>query len=539
MLKIGRLPAALFFAANFFALAAGANQQNAHSPTAPFVDSAQILKAGSKVREESARDALSSGLPALAQLIIEDGEKDGGGQIGTDEILVYVDSLIAQGKFEKALRRILPIVESAPTPENKIREALAYIGLGEVGKVKILGTHGTHRLIDCLLIRSGLDSFNLFWFFFFVPFAILTITRFYGVTGVLTYLIGIWLLMLLNNYWFLLCRMLMGEHFCWFLLPVLVYGALGAAFFIPDESPLFDFCINVGEGFILGNWLTFAVTLAIIALFYLLDRYVIGKMIYGEINKVEDTTVQVKHVSEYRFLERYGQVGEYMKLELKMLLRNKICKRGLYSAGGVVLVFSALIAFTDAYQGGMKDFLVMYNFALFGILFLSTIMGYEGNYIDGLMSRKESIYSLLQAKYAIYSIGQVIPLVMIIPAIIMGKVTLLTAISWFFFIPGFVYFGMFQMAVYNNRTVDMNNKMTQRNVGTGMQNLISSAVFIVPLLLYFLLHFLTGETTTAWIFIAIGLAFILTSRYWLRNVYNRFMKRRYKNMEGFRDSRQK
>ena len=78
MLKIGRIPAALFFAANFFALAAGANPQNAHSPMAPFVDSAQILKAGSKIREESARDALSSGLPSLAQLIIEDGEKDGG-----------------------------------------------------------------------------------------------------------------------------------------------------------------------------------------------------------------------------------------------------------------------------------------------------------------------------------------------------------------------------------------------------------------------------------------------------------------------------
>ena len=51
MLKIGRIPAALFFAANFFALAAGANPQNAHSPTAPFVDSAQILKAGSKIRK--------------------------------------------------------------------------------------------------------------------------------------------------------------------------------------------------------------------------------------------------------------------------------------------------------------------------------------------------------------------------------------------------------------------------------------------------------------------------------------------------------
>lgn len=39
--------------------------------------------------------------------------------------------------------------------------------------------------------------------------------------------------------------------------------------------------------------------------------------------------------------------------------------------------------------------------------------------------------------------------------------------------------------------------------------------------------------------IIIGLGFILTSRFWLKNIYHRFMKRRYKNLEGFRDSRQK
>ena len=35
------------------------------------------------------------------------------------------------------------------------------------------------------------------------------------------------------------------------------------------------------------------------------------------------------------------------------------------------------------------------------------------------------------------------------------------------------------------------------------------------------------------------MCFILTSRFWLKNIYHRFMKRRYKNLEGFRDSRQK
>lgn len=395
------------------------------------------------------------------------------------------------------------------------------------------------RLIDCLLLRSGLDLFNLFWFFFFVPFAVITVTRFYGVAGVITYLSGIWLLMLVNNYWYLLCRTLMGQRFWWLLLPVSVYGAIAVGMFIPDKSPVFSFFTDVGEGYIQGNPLTFAGTLAVIACFYLTARHVIGRMVYNEINKVEDTTVQVKSVSEYRFLERYGQVGEYMKLELKLLLRNKICKRAIYSAGGVVIMFSVLIAFTDAYQGGMKSFLVMYNFVLFGLLFLSTIMGYEGNYIDGLMSRKESIYDLLQAKYTIYTCGQVIPLLLMIPAIVMGKVTLLTCLSWFFFIPGFVYFCMFQMAVYNNKTVDMNNTMTQRNMGTGMQNLISLAAFGLPLILLYTLQALFDDDTVAGIFIVIGIAFIATSRLWLRNVYHRFMKRRYRNMEGFRDSRQK
>ena len=63
-----------------------------------------------------------------------------------------------------------------------------------------------NRLIDFLLTRSGLNGFNLIWLFFFVPFAIISITKFYGITGVLTYSIGIWLLMILNNYWFMLCR---------------------------------------------------------------------------------------------------------------------------------------------------------------------------------------------------------------------------------------------------------------------------------------------------------------------------------------------
>ena len=396
------------------------------------------------------------------------------------------------------------------------------------------------RLIDFLLLRSGLNSFNLLWLFLFVPFAIITVTKFYGVAGVLTYCIGIWLLIVFNNYWYLLCRTLMDERIWWVLLPIAVYGGIAAALFIPDNSPLFGFFIDLGEGFITGNILTFICVLVAITLMWFINRSIMQKLVYNELNKTEDTTVQVKTVSEYKFLDRYGEIGEYIRLELKLLLRNKVCRKSLYSVTAIVLIFSLTISFSDIYDGGSRDFFVLYNYIIFGILFLSPLMSYEGNYIDGLMSRKESIYSLLRAKYILYSIALIIPFVLMIPGMVTGRVSVLGCIAWIVFVPGAVYFCLFQLAVYNNKTLDLNAKMTGRqNVGTGLQNLISGAAFGVPLLLFFVLNATVGKEITPWILLVIGILFIATSRWWLRNVYHRFMKRRYKNMEGFHDSRQK
>ena len=166
-------------------------------------------------------------------------------------------------------------------------------------------------------------------------------------------------------------------------------------------------------------------------------------------------------------------------------------------------------------------------------------MSYEGNYIDGLMSRKESIYTLLRAKYILYSVAILIPMVLMIPAMVTGKLLVLSCFAWAIFVAGCVYFCLFQLAVYNNKTVNLNAKMTNRhNMGSGLQNLIAGAAFGIPLLMNFILNAFFGPTVTACILIVIGTGFILTSRFWLMNVYHRFMKRRYKNMEGFRDSRQ-
>ena len=156
------------------------------------------------------------------------------------------------------------------------------------------------------------------------------------------------------------------------------------------------------------------------------------------------------------------------------------------------------------------------------------------------MSRKESIYNLLRAKYILYSVAITIPLALMIPAMVMSKVEVLTAFSWAIFTCGFIYFCLFQLATINKTTIPLNAKISGRqNTGSALQTVVSFAAFGCPLLLYILLKLCFGEFVTSWILLAIGLGFILTSPYWLKNIYHRFMKNRYVNMDGFRNSRER
>lgn len=393
------------------------------------------------------------------------------------------------------------------------------------------------RIIDFLLIRSGLSLFNLIWLFLFVPFSFIAITKFFGLSGVFTYLLGIWLLIIANNYWYLLCRTLINERIWWILLPIFFYGGIGFFLVIPENTPLSHFFMDLGDGYIQGNILYFLGTILVIALLWLINRQMMSGLIYAELAKVKDS--KITHISEYKFFERYGEVGEYMRLELKMLLRNRRCKGSLRSVGIMVLLFSCALSFSSIYDGNlMTSFICVYNFAVFGMIILSQIMSFEGNYLDGLMSRKESIISLLKAKYYVYSIGEIIPFTLMIPAIVMNKLTLLGAFAWFFYTIGFIYFCFFQLAVYNKQTVSLNEKITGRQMNSGIQMLVNFGAFGIPLLLYSTLNALLGEITTYSILLIIGLGFTLTSPLWIKNVYQRFMKRRYENMEGFRDSRQ-
>ena len=393
------------------------------------------------------------------------------------------------------------------------------------------------KLISILLLKSGLDKYNFIWFFVYVPFAFLTIIRFYGFGGMFLYLIGMWLIFVFNNYWYLLCKLLLGERTIWLLLPVCAFGALGACEFLIDGLPISRFTMDLGEGFIEGNPLSFLFVIACIRALFFINMKLQLRMIYNEISKKEDT--KIKRVSEYKFLDKYGEVGEYIRLEIKLITRNKTVKTQFRMGIIVMLAFSIVLAFTDVYDGtNMKSFICLYNYAVLPIMTLGQVMCFEGNYIDGLMSRKESIFNLLRAKYYLTSLIIVVPFIVMMLPISEGKITLLSAIAYLIFVMGFVFFMLLQLAVYNTRSLPLNaNLMKGNKSGNWIQGLVTSFAFFLPFMIDSILTALFPKEVGNIILIIIGLGFIATHNLWIKNIYKRFMKCRYKNMEEFRASR--
>ena len=417
-----------------------------------------------------------------------------------------------------------------------MRFTMTKLPVQEIKPFVLLPT-GKNRVLRCYLMLTGLNGYNLIWMFMLVPFGFGTLFRYFGFVGVLGFLVGYWLLMLLNNYWYVLCRTLINQNILNIFVPIAVYAALLVGLLVPETNYIGNFCMELGEGFFLWEWHAYIGLIAAISLMFDLCHALQKRVVYKELSKTE-VVKKLKKVSEYRFLDRFGEVGEYMRLEIKLLTRNKVPRTQFFLGLSIMLIFSVVLAFTDIYDGDfMRYFITVYNFAVLGVMVLSQTMSYEGNYLDGLMSRKESILNLLRAKYYVQCIILLVPLTIMLIPIIKGKLALLSALACFFLASGFTFWVLMQLAVYNKLTINLNTKVTGKNSGgTFFQSMIIMAGFFAPVIVIRPLITLFNETTAMLTILVIGLAFTLTHPLWLRNIYKRFMQRRYENMEGFRAS---
>ena len=366
---------------------------------------------------------------------------------------------------------------------------------GMMVKPYILQPISRYTAIECFLLSSHVSGYNFLWLAMFIPYSMIILIAGAGFWAVLLELIASELLIMINSQVYLFFRTLINRRVLWFI-PALAFYAIPYTPLLINHKPsaigrLIDTYAAIGTGW----YFVPALILIILALFYM-NRAFQFKYVYEEISKSKER--ELKHVSQFRFLE-------------SPMYDNEL----------------------------MQNFWCVYCFAIYGVTALIKIMGQEGNYIDLLMTHKENIIALLEAKFWFYSMVLIIPFLIMLPAVFTGKFTLLMLCAYMLLTAGFLHFIIFQLAVYNKQTLPLQQKVTAKgNFENGMQIVIEMAALFGPILITGVGYLLVGLTYT-YIFICVfGMAFIVAHPLWIRNIYNRMMKRRYENLEGFHSTRQ-
>ena len=386
-------------------------------------------------------------------------------------------------------------------------------------------------VVDSFLVRSLVGTVTGLWIFLFLPCAIVCCCG--GLSFFMSaalFLVGMFLVVV-NSQWYLLIRTLASRRAAFWLVPIIVYGAADALLLAALDGNIqavMDFCADYC---LTPTAVTVYVAVSIVL--FVANRTALLRGAAAEVAGSRDTAAERRlHLG---VLEQLGCTGEYLKLEVRSAIRNKTVRQRYISGFISVSLLSIVTVFTDAYDGDvMRNMWCLYCFVLFGALNLVWVMGVEGNYIDLLMTQRDSLSQLLRAKYYFYCAVLLLPLLMLTPAIVTGKYPLLMIAAYILTTSGTEYFILFQLAVYNRQAQPLTQSVTGKgNSASPLQLTVNLSAFIFPVVLALALTWLFGTTVGYGIMCAVGLAFTLTHNLWLRNVYDRMMRRKYANLDGF------
>jgi len=396
-----------------------------------------------------------------------------------------------------------------------------------------------NKLFDFLLRKEFTSLWNFYLLFLVIPFSFMAVTPYYGFFAAVLYILLFFLLCVVNSLVVSIINNFISKSAWFYILPAVRVAMPFFLIFI-CKIDLSNFIAQLGDRFLSYNLWIYAAFILIFAALWIINRMQMRERLYFELQG--DKVDKISSFSSLSFLDRFGVIGDFINLELRMIIRSPRLKQQVVVAGCLIigLFFYMLYAPNNTFTRSGPFVFFLYGImaiGLMGIIMGQFLFTSESSFFDGLAARKLSLFDLLKSKYILYcSYSLLVTLLLLIPAF-QGKISGFLLVSLFFYVTGPIYFIIFQNAVYNKTYFDLFDKgMWNWKGQSGNMLVLTMISMFVPVILMLIINAIFGATITYSFMLITGLAFTLSSKWWLAWIYNRFLKRRYSNMEGFRSN---
>ncbi|MEP7145135.1 MAG: DUF5687 family protein [Ferruginibacter sp.] len=388
------------------------------------------------------------------------------------------------------------------------------------------------NMLRFLNVRSLVHVINFLPLFVFIPFTLAVVAPAKGGIAAGCFIIAMFALVI-NNHFLNMYIKRKSFNSSWWFFSIILIIAIFKGF---DYFKIISFekaSANIFTALLNHPWLCILPVALAITTFLLNNSYLRNHLYIEEL--VSESKLKVS--KNYAFLNRYGDMGEIIALDLKLIFRNKR-PRSLVILSAVILLYGFI--FYPTYLK-TQNFSALFFFALLIIgIFISNygqfLFAWQSSHFDGMMSYNINMKQYIKAKFLLFV--TVCTLQFLIASFygLMSWRVLPIQLAAFLYSIGINSFATIYATTFNYKYLDLRKSASLNFQGIGaVQWFQTFLILLAPWLVFFLLNKFIGF----WVAIisisalgVIGLAFNEMIINWLVRQFN---IRKHKILEGFRE----
>src|SRR5690606_35674115 len=283
-------------------------------------------------------------------------------------------------------------------------------------------------------------------------------------------------------------------------------------------------------------WMVVVIAAYLVALFYNCYRF------YFKNLSLESAIVQKTESYKYydlNFLNRFGALAPFLKLDLKLLTRNKRTRTVLYMSLAFLLYgLFFLLNPSGAFEG--STFFILSGIMVTGgfmLMFGQYVRSWDSSYYPLMMTQNIPYRKYLESKWLIMVLGTMVSMILASFYIYFGWNVYLTIIAVGFYNIGWNCYLSLIIGAYVRTKIDLTsnkNAFGDTKAFNIKTMLLSIPTVLAPMIVYFILTTFLKFEIAIIVFIAIGLIGILLKKFMFDLIEKLYKKQKYTTLKAYK-----
>lgn len=390
------------------------------------------------------------------------------------------------------------------------------------------------KIANYLMIRSVFNFFNLLPFFLLLPVTFMLVSNAHSGLATTSWFLAIFILIFSNHFLaiYLKWRFNEAEYGFFILLAAL------AGLFAVNHFGIIDLSGGLGKllDLILVNPALAIGFLLLPVLFYFLNvRFLLSRMFVNLVSGKQ----KAEKVSDYSWLDKLGETGRFIALELRLIWRNKR-PRSVGMMTLIMLAYGLLIYRTEPGKPAPEFIFILGGIVIVGMFSISYgqfFPAWHSNYFSMLMCQRLKMKQFLQSFYMLVTVVSVACYFLTLPYAFMHTKIIYTHLAMLFYNLGINIPLLFFIGLYSKKRLDINQSSVMNYQGVGAaQWLVGLPMFLIPIGLFYLFKLAFGDVGAYAALGVLGLIGVLLHSVVIDFFAKKYLKQKHQLIKNYKNS---